>query len=144
MSQYEYVQQSLKKLCYECPYNGTDNCNKTNCLVGLSENIFQLAEEKSIRAIKGGEKLIPIYDVKNYREELIADSIAEVCKLCAECRENHNEQCIISIARRSLESAILAERIVYHGSVFMYIMDVAKQNPQLAEIIKVKYMEKQA
>ncbi len=142
MSKYDYVNQSLKNLCEECPNLNTSHCEKSQCLVGFTKNLFDLTEKNGTRILKNGESLIPQFDVRNYREELIADTIAEVCNLCAECRENHNEECVISLARRSLEIAVLPENALFHGSVLMYLMDVSKQNPQLAEMIKAKYMEK--
>lgn len=142
MGQYDYVNQSLKKLCDECPNLNTDNCIKSQCLVGAAEGLFRVAEESGTRLIKGGDALIPLFDVQNYREERVADSVAEVCKLCGDCREHHNEECVVSLARRALEIAVLPENVPYRGSVLMYIMDVAQQNPAFAELIKIKYMEK--
>lgn len=132
MSQYNYVKQSLKNLCEECPNLNTDGCEKSQCLVGFTENLFRFSEKNGAHILKNGDSLIPQLDVRNYSEELIADSIAEVCNLCAECRENHSEECVISLARRSLEIAVLSENVPYHGSVLMYLMDVSKQNPQFA------------
>jgi len=82
---------------------------------------------------------IPKADMKYYREDLIANSIAEVCKLCNECRENHNEQCVISLCRHSLENTVLKENLVYPGNVLMYLIGVSKQNPAFAEMIKSWY-----
>lgn len=139
MSQFLKIEQSLNNLCNECSYYNTDDCVKSKCYVGFSEKVVNHAKENSVIAIEDGESLIPKNDMKYYREELIADSIAEVCKLCKQCRENHSEQCIISLCRRSLENAILKENTPYPGSVLMYLMGVSKQNPSFAEMIKTAY-----
>lgn len=139
MSQFTKIEQSLKNLCSECSFYNSDGCTKSRCYVGFSEKIINHAKENSVKAVEDGESLIPKDDMKYYREELIADSIAEVCKLCKQCRENHSEQCIISLSRRSLENAVLKENTTYPGSVLMYLMEVSKQNPSFAEMIKTAY-----
>ena len=77
--------------------------------------------------------------MKIYEENAIAKSIASVCKLCKECKENHSENCIVSLSRRSLESTILKEEVVYPGNVLMYLFDVAKENSNFTDKIKVEY-----
>lgn len=139
MSQFVKIEQSLKNLCSECSCFNTDNCIKSKCDVGFSEKIINHAKEHSVKVIEDGETLIPKDDMKYYREDLIADSIAEVCKLCKQCRENHSEQCIISLCRRSLENAVLKENTPYPGSVLMYLVGVSKQNPSFAEMIRSAY-----
>jgi hypothetical protein len=86
--------------------------------------------------------IIPTQDMKYYKDVLIARSIAEVCKLCKECRDNYSEQCIVSLCRRSLENTVLRENTPYQGNVLMYLMGVHKQNPTFAEQIKLAYKEK--
>lgn len=139
MSQFAKIEQSIKNLCSECSYCNSDECTKSKCYVGFSDNIINHAKENSVKTVEDGESLIPRNDMKYYREELIAAAIAQVCKLCKQCRENHSEQCIISLSRRSLENAVLKENTTYPGSVLMYLMGVSKQNPSFAEMIKSAY-----
>lgn len=89
-----------------------------------------------------GDKLIPKHDTKYYKEEMIAEGIASVCKLCKECRTNHSEECIISLSRRSLENTILKENIDYPGNILMYIMEVSKQSEDFAHLISAAYSAK--
>lgn len=139
MSKYNSVTSSLKQICSECDYYNTDGCTKEKCSIGFSQEVIKVAEDSSVQSIEGGYKLIPCGDMKYYRQELIADSIAEVCKLCSECRENHNESCVISLCRHSLENTVLKENMVYPGSVLMYIVGVSKQNPEFAEMLMSRY-----
>jgi len=139
MLNFDEVKNCVAKVCSECDYLNTDKCNKKKCNIGFSEEIIKLAEENEVMQVENGNKLVPTEDMKYYREELIADGIAEVCKLCNECRENHSEHCVISICRHSLENTILKENMIYPGSVLMYIMGVAKQNPEFADMIRSSY-----
>lgn len=141
MSQFEKVEKSLKQICLECPGYNTKECLKSKCNIGFALNTINYAKENSVIVLEDGEKLIPTDDMKYYKDELIADSIAEVCKLCKDCRENHSEHCIISLCRRSLENTVLKENTPYPGNVLMYLMNVSKQNPSFAVLIKAAYEE---
>jgi hypothetical protein len=142
MSQFDKVETSLIELCKECCYYNTIECKKNKCNVGFALNTINYAKEKSVIRIEDGESLIPTQDMKYYKDELIAKSIAEVCKLCKDCRENHSEQCIVSLCRRSLENTVLKENTPYPGNVLMYLMGVHNQNPTFAEQIKLAYESK--
>jgi hypothetical protein len=139
MLNFNEVNKHIAKICSECDYQNTERCDKKKCNIGFTEEIIKIAEQNDIMQIENGNKLVPSTDMKYYREELIADSIAEVCKLCNECRENHTEHCVISICRHSFENTVLKENLVYPGSVLMYIMGVARQNPEFAEMIRKAY-----
>lgn len=142
LSSFDKVEQSLANICHECSYFGTDKCNNRKCSIGFSKSLVDYAKNNSTATINDGYKLIPKEDFKYYNEELIADSLGEICKLCKECRENHSEQCIISLCRRSLEGTILHEDTVYPGNILMYIIEVSKQNQNFAEMIKRAYERK--
>lgn len=75
-----------------------------------------------------------------YEKNAIATGIASVCRLCKDCRENHSENCIVSLCRRSLESTHLKEEVEYPGNVLMYIVNVAKQDSSFADKIKTEYI----
>ena len=59
--------------------------------------------ENAIQSIADGEILIPKDDFKYYDERVIATGIANICRLCKECNDNHNENCVIALTRRALE-----------------------------------------
>lgn len=142
MSSFDKVEQSLKRICDECSYISTDKCNSSKCSIGFSKSLINYARNNSAIVVNDGDTLIPKEDFKYYGEELIADSIGEICKLCKECRENHSEQCIISLCRRSLESTVLHEDTLYPGNILMYIMEVSKQNQTFAGMIQTAYGRK--
>ena len=82
--------------------------------------------------IPGASKLIPQNDLKPYYSDAISKTIAESCKLCKECRDNHSPDCVISLVRTSLEHAVLQEQIDYPGSVFMYLAKVKQQSEEIS------------
>lgn len=142
MSDFNNVEKSINYICGDCSYINTDKCSSRKCNVGFSKEVINYAKNNSAKILTDGDKLIPKNDLKYYKEDLIADGIAQICKLCKECRENHSEQCIISLCRRSLENTILKDNAVYPGNILMYIMEVSKQNQTFAGMIKAAYAMK--
>jgi hypothetical protein len=141
MNYYEKVEISLREICEECKFYETSQCVPSKCNIGFASNAIKAAKVNGEQSIKGGAKLIPRNDMKLYEEDDIANSIASVCRLCKECKENHNEDCIVSLSRRSLESTRLQEEVVYPGNVLMYLVNVAKQNEAFADKIKTEYIQ---
>lgn len=142
MSTFNNVERSLDQICNDCCYANTENCSARKCNIGFAKEVIKITKASSIKALTDGDKLIPKHDVKYYKEELIAEGIANVCKLCKECRANHSEQCIISLCRRSLENTILKENVYYPGNILMYIMEVSKQSEDFAHMISAAYSAK--
>jgi hypothetical protein len=139
LSSFNKVEESLNKICNECTYLNTDKCNNKNCNIAFSKSVISYALNNSAITLDNGDKLIPDSDFKYYHEELLAEAISEIRKLCKQCSEDHSEQCVISLCRRSLESTILKEKATYPGNTLLYIMEVAKQNPDFANMIKRAY-----
>ncbi|GFP76972.1 hypothetical protein [Clostridium fungisolvens] len=134
------VERSVKEICNDCCHKGTDKCNYRMCNIGFVEYVAKKSKDNSTYAIPDGENLIPKNDFKYYDEKVIASSIANTCRLCKNCNENHNESCVISLIRRSLEYTKLENKVVYPGNVIMYLAGVSKQKPEFAELIKEEYM----
>jgi len=140
MDCYENVETSLKEICEECNYYETNQCVKSACNIGFAVNAIKNATMNGQMAIKDGTKLIPITDMKFYEKNAIAKGIASVCRLCKDCRENHSENCIVSLCRRSLEGTYLKEKVDYPGNVLMYLVNVEKQDSSFANRIKTEYI----
>lgn len=134
------LEGSIKEICDECCHKGTENCNYKKCNIGFAGYVVANIKDKAIKSIEDGENLIPKDDLKYYDEKIIAKGIASICKLCKECNANHTENCVIALTRRSLEYTQLKDKIEYPGNVLMYLMNVSKQKPEFAEIIKQEYM----
>ncbi len=140
MDYFEKVEASLRELCEECKDYSKESCVKSKCYIGFASNAIKAARKNGEKVIKDGAKLIPKEDMKYYEEKSISKSIANVCRLCKECKENHSEDCIVSLTRRSLESTHLKEQVVYPGNVLMYLINVSKENPDFADKIKNEYI----
>lgn len=141
MDFYKRVGENLKKICEECKFNGTSQCIPSRCIIGFASNAIRTAKIKGQQTIEDGTKLIPQDDMKVYDENLIAKSIASVCALCKECKENHDENCIVSLVRRSLENTHLKEDIIYPGNILMYLVNVAEQDRAFSEKIRNEYTQ---
>lgn len=134
------LESNIKEICNDCCHKGTENCNYRKCNIGFADYVVENIKDKAIKSIEDGENLIPKDDLKYYDEKIIARGIASICKLCKECDANHTENCVIALTRRSLEYTQLKDRIAYPGNVLMYLMNVSKQKPEFAELIKQEYL----
>jgi hypothetical protein len=135
------LESDIDEICNDCCHKGTEKCNYRKCNIGFAKYVVENIKDKSIKSIEDGENLIPKDDLKYYDEKIIAKGIANICKLCKDCNENHSENCVIALTRRSLEYTQLKDKIEYPGNVLMYLMNVSKQKPEFAEAIKHEYME---
>lgn len=134
------LESDIKELCSDCCYEGSEKCNYRMCNIGFAKYVVENIKDKDMKSISDGENLIPKNDLKYYDEKIIASGIANICRLCKDCNENHSEDCVVALTRRSLEYTQLKDKIAYPGNVLMYLMNVSRQKPELAEAIKKEYM----
>lgn len=134
------LENNFKEICNECSYKETEKCNYRKCNIGFADYVVRNIKDNSTYSIADGENLIPQDDFKYYEEKAIAKGIANICRLCKECNEGHNENCVIALTRRALEYTQLKDKMEYPGNVILYLMNVSKQKPELAELIKEEYM----
>ncbi|SHK31132.1 hypothetical protein [Tepidibacter formicigenes] len=128
----------LNNICEDCTYYKTEECNNKKCLIGYAKRLLEFSKSKGVMQIEGASKLIPNNDLKYYDEDLVCSGIANTCKHCKNCQENHNEDCIIAVLRKCLENTVITKNIPYKGSVFMYLMDLNKENKDIAQIVNMK------
>lgn len=129
----------LNTICCECDCYKTPNCIKSNCNIGFATDILNKMKDEGLFTVEGGLKLIPNLDTKFYDNEVVAQSIASICKLCKGCNNNHSELCSISLARKSIESVVLKDTIMYPGNPLSYFMEVTRQNENFANMIIDEY-----
>jgi hypothetical protein len=134
------LENNFKEICNECCHKGSEKCNYRKCNIGFADYVVKNIKDNVTYSIADGESLIPKDDLKYYDEKVIARGIANICRLCKECNENHNENCVIALTRRTLEYTQLKEKITYPGNTILYLMNVTEQKPELAELIKQEYM----
>ena len=134
------LENNIEEICNECSHRASERCNFRRCNIGFADYVIKNIKDNQTYSIDDGENLIPKDDFKYYDEKVISKGIANICRLCKECNENHSENCVIALTRRTLEYTQLKDKIAYPGSIIPYLMNVAKQKPELAELIKEEYM----
>lgn len=127
---------NLQQICLDCKDYETEHCIKAKCNVGFALRVVNSIQKNGLTVVEDGVQLIPKEDMKPYDNTMMARCVASICKLCKECNENHNENCAISLARKSLESIVLKETVYYPGNILTYVFNVAKQNPSFASLIR--------
>lgn len=125
----------LGKLCQDCDKFNTPDCKESVCLIGFAKRALRFSMQKGILDIPGAKKLIPVHDVKTYYPETVAPGLAETCRQCRQCSDNHSPNCVIALTRTCLEYTTLSQEIDYPGSVFQYLIKVKEQNQTLSEMI---------
>ncbi|MFT8313817.1 MAG: hypothetical protein ABF633_06110 [Clostridium sp.] len=133
------LENNIKEICDECGYKGSEKCNYRKCNIGFADYVAKNIKNNFTYSIEDGESLIPRDDLKYYDEKIIARGIANICRLCKECNENHSENCVIALIRRSLEYTQLRDKTAYPGNVIIYLMNVSEQKPEFAELIRQEY-----
>ncbi|MBZ9688536.1 hypothetical protein G9F72_019595 [Clostridium estertheticum] len=127
---------NLQQICLDCKDYETPQCIKAKCNVGFALSVVNSMQKNGMTIVKDGLQLIPKEDMKHYDNIMVARCIASICKMCKQCMIGHNENCSVSLARRSIESIVLKEIIDYPGNVLSYIIKVAEQNQNFANLIK--------
>lgn len=125
----------LEKICFACDLHDSPDCKESACLVGFSKKVLRFALQKGVLDIPGAGGLIPGNDFKPYYPENIAPALAETCRQCKECRDNHSPDCVVALVRTAMEHTVLPESIPYPGSVFMYLALIKSHNPKLAALL---------
>jgi hypothetical protein len=136
MNDIENTIKNLHQICLECKNYGTDQCIRSKCNIGFTLSAVNSIRKDGITFINDGLQLIPKEDMKQHDNAMVARCIASICKTCKQCMKGHNENCSVSLARRSIESIVLKEIIDYPGNILTYIIKVAEQNQDFANLIK--------
>jgi hypothetical protein len=103
--------------------------------VGFARRVLRYAAPKGLLDVPGASGLIPRGDFKHYYAEALVPALAETCRQCKECRDNHSPDCVVALVRSSVEYTVLSDNIAYPGSVFMYLAGIKEQNPELAGLL---------
>jgi hypothetical protein len=136
------LSRSLKEICSICSQEGEASCIKSKCLNGFSRIVLDFYKAKGVLNISGAETLIPTSDFKNYDKDLLVMVIAETCKLCRQCRDNHADNCVISLVRNSAEYAFWGESIAYPGNIIEYLELVRDKDAEVAAFIMENYRKR--
>lgn len=143
---FNLVLKDLGKLCLTTSV--CKECKKEKCLIGYSKEAIIKCIKNNITYVEDGMKNLPISDIKSYNEEDLIVGIADILHLCASCKEDHFEDCIVNVIRSSYELELFGDIQPYKGSAVGYIIDLnhAEYKKGIASRIveqyhKVDYLE---
>jgi len=134
------LRQAVDKCCKTIEECGT--CEKATCLIGFAQTVLDYARTKNTTRVPQGHKFIPENDLRVYYEDELLEAISEVLLQCQSCQDNHEEDCVINIARRCLERALLGEYVDFSGSITAYLVRIAKLYPGIGQKLINLYQEK--
>jgi len=100
------------------------------------------ARAKNAVRIPRGHNFIPEDDLRLYYQDDLLETLSEILLQCQSCQDNHEEDCVINIARRAMERALFGEYMPFSGSIAAYLLQVARQEPSLGEKLASLYQQK--
>ncbi|QGP92388.1 hypothetical protein MGLY_17630 [Neomoorella glycerini] len=134
------IQGVIDRCCKTEAECGT--CSKAHCLIGFAQTVLAYARQKNTVRIPRGHELVPQDDFRVYYQQDLIAALVEVLLQCQNCRDNHEEECVINVTRRALELALLGENFEYEGSVSAYLMQVGRHNHDLGARLLQAYQER--
>lgn len=118
-----------------------DSCSKEQCLIGYCKKSLSTAIKQHSEFIDGGFDAIPYADTKVYDDVVLVDVLGFLLNQCKNCNLYHDEECVINIIRGALEVILLGESQDYKGSSFMYLSDIKRINPEIAEQVYAAFQK---
>jgi len=134
------IREKIEDVCLtesEC-----DQCAKIKCLLGFAKVSIRYALEKNTYNIPQGEKLVPLSDAKLYSQHEVVEALAETLLQCKNCRDNHEENCIINITRLCLEAILTGEPMPYHGNILIHLVDLSRINSEAGAQVAALFRQK--
>jgi hypothetical protein len=134
---YERVEQAVNRCCKteaECV-----DCKQNACLIGYCQLALAYSRQKAAMRIPQGDKHIPAGDFRTYYEEDLLQALIQVLAQCQDCRDNHEEECVINVVRSALELALFGDNIPYLGSAFLYLVEAGKRYGESGEKLLQRY-----
>lgn len=143
---FNLVLKDLGKACRTIENCG--ECQKEKCLIGYAKKCITDCVKDNVTYVANGVTNIPLGDIKKYDDEVLIEGIGNILHLCASCKENHFENCIVNIIRSCYEIELFGDIQTYNGSAVEYIISLnhAEYKKGIAERIvqqyhKVDYLE---
>lgn len=131
------IETAVSRCCKTVDECGT--CDKMRCLVGFAWTVAKYGAEKGVARVDGGLKLLPRDDYRAFYEDDLVAAIAATLHQCKNCRDNHEEECGVSLVRSALERALLGENLEYSGSVLGYLMELEQRHARFGQLVKEAY-----
>lgn len=130
---YDKVLSDLSACCL-----GKENCGgceKAACIIGYAQEAITQCFKDGVTFVENGKDRIPVTDLKLYNEEEMEKGIAHILKQCRSCKEEHFDNCIISVLRNCYEIGLFGEPQEYEGSNFRYLNHIHNLKPEIADNI---------
>ena len=131
----ELVENDLEHCCNIC-----GQCQNEACVIGYGKHCIKEYRQEPKKLVPNGTEKIPTTDFKTFDEAELEIAIAHILKECKDCKEDHDENCIINVIRNCYEVGLLGVVQPYEGSTIQYLMrlqsDFPEKTAQVAEAYK--------
>lgn len=107
------------------------DCNDSKCLVAFWFNVLAMPQKEFEAALQTFSNTLPCSDEKNYAKEIALKCQTMVLLQCENCRQEHHEDCIINLLRRTFHYFITHtwENGSYHyTSITQYLRHLIREN----------------
>jgi hypothetical protein len=133
--------QDMEKIC---ELGGCCNhCKEGSCPLQYGIICVNRCANEGVTYVENGTANMPHTEISGcFDRDAAIKSIAHVLAQCKGCREDHYENCLLSILRNYLERMLIQETLPYEGSPLTYIVEFSKKNEVMACAILQEYKKK--
>jgi hypothetical protein len=132
--------QDFGKVC-----QSVDDCREfgqRGCPVQYGKSCANQCVLDDVTYVKKGKEDMPQTPALGcFDEQEALKSIGHLLIQCKTCRQNHNDDCIISVLRNYLEQILFGECLSYGGIPLEYIVTISERSEEMANVIVEEYRQ---
>jgi hypothetical protein len=138
--------QDLGRVCRT--QNVCTECEQAGCLVEYGKACADKCAQDGVTYVEQGVEGMPYgnpdeeFHDEVYNELEVLLMLSHLLVQCRTCKEDHYDNCIISVLRNCLERITLGDTLPYQGTPLGYMVDFSKRDDEKAQVIATEYQKK--
>ncbi|HBS60391.1 MAG: hypothetical protein AAGU23_05100 [Bacillota bacterium] len=131
----DHIQKAVENCCLACTV-----CHGKNCRVGFAKIMSGYAGLKQRLSIPRGIDMVPSGDDKAYNPDRVANALAVINYECRNCMDNHEDNCVVNIARSAMEVLLFGEHVEFCGNSQEYMQKLSRLNAEYGAKVTQAYL----
>ena len=129
------IKKAVENCCRACT-----TCQGKNCQVGFAKIMSCYAGLKQRLSIPQGINMVPSGDNKVYNIDRVANALAVINYECRNCMDNHEDNCVVNIARSAMEVTLFGEHVEFCGNSQEYMQKLSQLNAGYGAKVTQSYL----
>ena len=129
------IKTAVENCCLACA-----PCQGKNCQVGFAKIVSGYAGLKQRLSIPHGINMVPAGDNKVYNPDRVANALAVINYECRNCLDNHEDNCVVNIARSAMEAILFGEHVEFCGNSQEYMQKLTRLNASYGAKVRQFYL----